>query len=155
MYISKTPIRTSNLTLTLSVYFIYIYIYTDKHTHTHTHTYIISKLPTSFVVTILNYAYGSNHNIILYSCITYVPYFKKKLGSHNTILQKILKIPPFHACQEGATTRKMSLSGFLFKTERGYCIYQIANSEIQWIFLFTYFSYFHLCMCEGEYSTYP
>ena len=111
--------------------YIYIYIYIWINTHTHTHTYIISKLPTSFVVTILNYAYGSNHNIILYSCITYVPYFKKKLGSHNTILQKILKIPPFHACQEGATTRKMSLSGFLFKTERGYCIYQIANSEIQ------------------------
>jgi hypothetical protein len=28
---------------------------------------------------------------------------KKKLGSNNTKLQKILKIPSFHACQEGAT----------------------------------------------------
>jgi len=70
--------------------------------------------------------------IILHLCIVYAPYLKKKkLGSYNIRWQKILKIPSFHACQEGATTRKMSLSRFLVKKERGYCIYQSANSEIQ------------------------
>jgi len=53
------------------------------------------------------------------------------MGSYNTRLQKILKIPSFHACQEGATTGKMPLSRFLIKKERSYCIYQMANSDIQ------------------------
>jgi hypothetical protein len=57
--------------------------------------------------------------------------FFKKMGSYNTRLQKIFKIPSFHACQEGATTGKKSLSRFLIKKERGYCIYQMANSDIQ------------------------
>jgi hypothetical protein len=68
-------------------YYTYIYIYI----YINTHTFIISKLPTSFVATILNYAYGSNHNIIFmyYICTL----FLKKTGLIQHKIAKNIKNP--------------------------------------------------------------